>query len=199
MTVQYPLYLQQIVNSLTSEVIKIFINDMGNGGEILHDFEGEITEVVLTQTLKNIEELLEKTEEDFKKSRKVYNILVEALQNLYHHTDAQAAVVLDNCDQKKTAKFILALKNEEYNILAANYIVKDNIPTLKSKLDKVNSLEKDGLRELYKEVLNNGQYSVHGGGGLGMIDIARKSGNKLEYDFSDVNEDYGLFTLKIKV
>ena len=199
MTVQYPLYLQQIVNSLTSEVIKIFINDMGNGGEILHDFEGEITEVVLTQTLKNIEELLEKTEEDFKKSRKVYNILVEALQNLYHHTDAQAAVVLDNGDQKKTAKFILALKNEEYNILAANYIVKDNIPTLKSKLDKVNSLEKDGLRELYKEVLNNGQYSVHGGGGLGMIDIARKSGNKLEYDFSDVNEDYGLFTLKIKV
>jgi len=199
MTVQYPLYLQQIVNSLTSEVIKIFINDMGNGGEILHDFEGEITEVVLTQTLKNIEELLEKTEEDFKKSRKVYNILVEALQNLYHHTDAQAAEVLDNGDQKKTAKFILALKNEEYNILAANYIVKDNIPTLKSKLDRVNSLEKDGLRELYKEVLNNGQYSVHGGGGLGMIDIARKSGNKLEYDFSDVNEDYGLFTLKIKV
>lgn len=199
MTVQYPLYLQQIGNSLTSEAIKIFINDMGNGGEILHDFEGEITEVMLTQTLKNIEELLENTEEDFKKSRKVYNILVEALQNLYHHTDAQAAEVLDNGDQKKTARFILALKNEEYNILAANYIVKDNIPTLKSKLDKVNSLEKDGLRELYKEVLNNGQYSVHGGGGLGMIDIARKSGNKLVYDFSDVNEDYGLFTLKIKV
>ena len=62
-----------------------------------------------------------------------------------------------------------------------------------------NALDKDGLRSYYKEVLDNGQYSVHGGGGLGMIDIARKSGNKLEYDFSDVNDDFGLYILKIKV
>lgn len=172
---------------------------MQDGGTILHSFEGEITESVLTETLKDVEVMLEEKEEDFKKSRKVYNILVEALQNLYHHTDSETSEILDNGDQKKTAKFILAHKNEEYNILAANYIVKDNIPTLKSRLDKVNGFDKQGLREYYKEVLNNGQYSVHGGGGLGMIDIARKSGNKLGYDFADVNSDYGLFTLIIKV
>ena len=40
---------------------------------------------------------------------------------------------------------------------------------------------------------------MHGGGGLGMVDIARKSGNQLVYSFEDVNEDYGLFTLIIKV
>ena len=172
---------------------------MEDGGEVMHSFKGEITQKVLSETLKSVEDRLEKEEEDFKKSRKVYNILVEALQNLYHHTDAQAAEVLDNGDQKKTATFMLARKDGEYNILAANYIVKDNIPPLKSKLDKINSLDKQGLREFYKEVLDNGQYSVHGGGGLGMIDIARKSGNSLDYEFSDINRDYGLFVLKIKV
>ena len=172
---------------------------MVDSGVILHRFEGEITEKVLTDTLRSIEALLEDKEADFKKSRKVYNILVEALQNLFHQTDSQTAEVLNNGDQKRTARFILAQKNEEYNILASNYILKDNIPTLKSKLDKVNSLDKQGLREYYKEVLNNGQYSVHGGGGLGMIDIARKSGNQLDYSFEDVNEDYGLFTLIVKV
>ena len=164
----------------------------------MHSYEGEITQDVLTATLSDIEAQLEEAE-DFKKSRKVYNILVEALQNLYHHTDAQAKEELNNGDTKKTASFYLGMKNGEYNILAANYLVRDNIPPLRSKLDKINNLDKDGLRALYKEVLNNGQYSVHGGGGLGMIDIARKSGNKLDYTFSDVNDDYGLFILKIKV
>ena len=193
------LYICANIILLTSQAIDIFEKEMVDLGTILHQFEGEITEVVLTETLKKVEAMLEEKEADFKKSRKVYNILVEALQNLYHHTDAQTVEVLNNGDKKKTAKFILAVKNEEYNILAANYIVKDNIPTLKSKLDKVNSLDKQGLREYYKEVLNNGQYSVHGGGGLGMIDIARKSGNQLTYEFEDINEDYGLFTLIIKV
>lgn len=170
-----------------------------SGGEILQSFEGEVTEPVLSEILKESEDRLENEEEDFKKRRKVYNILVEALQNLYHHTDAESREVLDNGDHKKTAAFIVARKNSEYNILAANYIVKDNIPSLKARLDKINGLDKEGLKLYYREVLNNGQYSVHGGGGLGMIDIARKSGNELVYEFADVNRDYGLFVLKIKV
>ncbi|MCO4805704.1 MAG: SiaB family protein kinase [Flavobacteriales bacterium] len=192
-------YICSKLSLLQSPTIDSFEEEMTTGGEVLRSFEGEITESVLTETLRDIESMLEEQEEDFKKSRKVYNILVEALQNLYHHTDAQAQEILDNGDQKKTARFILARKNGEYNILASNYLVLDNVPPLKSKLDKVNSLDKEGLRAHYKEVLNNGQYSVHGGGGLGMIDIARKSGNKLDYDFASINEDYGLFILKIKV
>lgn len=193
------LYIYAKVNPLTSHTIDIFEKEVGKSGVVLHYFVGEITEEVLTETLKSVEALLEEKEVDFKKSRKVYNILVEALQNLFHHTDAQASEELNKGHQKKTVKFILAQKNEEYNIFVANYIFKDNIPSLKSKIDKVNGLDKQGLRDYYKEVLNNGQYSEHGGGGLGMIDIARKSGNQLDYSFEDVNEDYGLFTLTIKV
>jgi len=166
---------------------------------MMHSFEGEITESRVSEILKEVEERLERDEEDFKKSRKVYNVLVETLQNLYHHTDAYSSETLNNGDKKKTTLFLLARKDSEYNILAANYVTKENIPLLKAKLDKINSLDKDGLREYYKEVLDNGQYSIHGGGGLGMIDIARKSGNRLIYDFSDVNADFGLFVLRIKV
>ena len=181
-----------------SKTINDFVSAMSHG-EIMHEFEGEINEPLVNEILTSVESLLESGEEDLKKGRKVYNVLVEALQNLYHHTDAHTEEALDNGDHKKTTLFIVAKKDGEYNILAANYIVKDNIPSLRSRLDKINELDKDGLRDYYKEVLDNGQYSVHGGGGLGMIDIARKSGNKLEYEFASVNHDYGLFILKIKV
>ena len=180
---------------LESKIISDFIATFSDS-EVLMNFHGEVNEQRIGSILGEVEQKLETTEEDFKKQRKVYNILVEGLQNLYHHTDAMAD---GNEVDSKTATFVLGRKESEYAVLTANYIEINNIAPLKAKLDKINALDKDGLRSYYKEVLDNGQYSVHGGGGLGMIDIARKSGNKLEYDFSDVNDDFGLYILKIKV
>ncbi len=180
---------------LESKIISDFIATFSDS-EVLMNFHGEVNEQRIGSILGEVEQKLEATEEDFKKQRKVYNILVEGLQNLYHHTDAMAD---GNDVESKTATFVLGRKESEYAVLTANYIEVDNIAPLKAKLDKINSLDKDGLRSYYKEVLDNGKYSVHGGGGLGMIDIARKSGNKLEYDFSDVNDYFGLYILKIKV
>ena len=60
-------------------------------------------------------------------------------------------------------------------------------------------MDKDALKVYYKEVLNNGEMSAKGGGGLGMIDIARKSGKKLEYKFDNVDNEYSFFSLNIKV
>ena len=180
---------------LESKIISDFIATFSDS-EVLMNFHGEVNEQRIGSILGEVEQKLEATEEDFKKQRKVYNILVEGLQNLYHHTDAMAD---GNDVESKTATFVLGRKESEYAVLTANYIEVVNITPLKAKLDKINSLDKDGLRSYYKEVLDNGQYSVHGGGGLGMIDIARKSGNKLEYDFSDINDYFGLYILKIKV
>jgi hypothetical protein len=63
----------------------------------------------------------------------------------------------------------------------------------------VNVLDKDGLKMLYKEVLSNEERSDKGGGGLGIIDIARKSRQKLVYDFMDVDDQYSFFSLYIKI
>jgi hypothetical protein len=86
-----------------------------------------------------------------------------------------------------------------YSIITGNYILNENISALKNRLDEVNSLNKDELKEYYKKVLNNGEMSLKGGGGLGMIDIARKTGEKLEYNFLEIDNKVSFFTLNIKV
>ena len=59
--------------------------------------------------------------------------------------------------------------------------------------------EKEELKDYYKSVLNNGEMSLKGGGGLGMIDIARKTGEKLEYNFLEIDNKVSFFTLNIKI
>ena len=139
---------------------------------------------------------METLDEPPKIKKKVYNILVECLQNLYHHIDEDdKRTKLD----EKSALFMIRKIDGEYSIMTGNYMSIDNVDIMRSRLDRINEMDQEELKVYYKEVLNNGQMSAKGGGGLGMIDIARKSGKKLEYKFDPVDNDYSFFSLNVKV
>ena len=70
---------------------------------------------------------------------------------------------------------------------------------MKKRIDKVNSLTREELRRFYREILDNEQISDKGGADLGMIDMARKSGEKLSYNFEKIDNDLSFFDLLVKV
>lgn len=163
---------------------------------ILLSFKGEITSELLASILQIMENKMDNMREEPKIKKKVYNVLVECLQNLYHHLDE----VSETAPEKiRSAIFTIGKLDNKYSIITGNYILNENINGLRNRLDEVNSLNKEELKEYYKKVLNNGEMSLKGGGGLGMIDIARKTGEKLEYNFLEIDNKVSFFTLNIKV
>jgi hypothetical protein len=66
---------------------------------------------------------------------------------------------------------------------------------VKNRLEQVNSLDQEGLKQLFKESRLNTTISEVGGAGLGFIDMARKSNNKLVYNFIEQNDTMSFFTL----
>jgi len=166
-------------------------------GNIMLSFKGEVTSDLLTSILQIMESKMEVLDESPKIKKKVYNILVECLQNLYHHIDEDDTLTAAN---EKSALFMIRKSDEgEYSIMTGNYIANENVNYLKSKLDKINSMDKEELKDYYKEVLNNGEMSAKGGGGLGMIDIARKSGKKLDYSFVNIDTKFSFFSLIVNI
>jgi hypothetical protein len=172
-----------------------FYNKMEKGN-IMLSFKGEVTSDLLTSILQIMESKMETLEEPPKIKKKVYNILVECLQNLYHHLDDDDFKTRIN---EKSALFMIRKVEGEYSIMTGNFIATENVDIMKSRLDRINEMDKDELKVYYKEVLSNGEMSAKGGGGLGMIDIARKSGKKLEYNFAPIDDSYSFFSLNIKV
>jgi hypothetical protein len=177
------------------ENIHDFYNKMEKGN-IMLSFKGEVTSDLLTSILQIMESKMETLEEPPKIKKKVYNILVECLQNLYHHLDDDDFKTRIN---EKSALFMIRKLEGEYSIMTGNFIASENVEMMKGRLDRINEMDKEQLKTYYKEVLNNGEMSAKGGGGLGMIDIARKSGKKLEYNFDRIDEEYSFFSLNIKV
>ena len=124
--------------------------------KIMLSFKGDITSELLTSILQIMESKLDNLQEEPKIKKKVYNVLVECLQNLYHHMDevAQTAIATDNV-APRSAIFMIGKTGPEYTILTGNYILSENVEKLKTNLDKINSMDKEQLKEYYKEILNN--------------------------------------------
>lgn len=166
--------------------------------KIMLSFKGEISPELLTSILQIMESKLDNIGEEPRMRKKVYNVLVECLQNLYHHNDLPDH---DDSDLKTRSSLFLIGRNDNstYRIITGNYILNTNVDELKEKLEKINGMSKEELKQYYISTLDNESFSDKGGGGLGMIDIARKSGQKFEYAFTLVNETYSFFSLIIQV
>jgi hypothetical protein len=126
--------------------------------------------------------------------RKIFNIMVEVLQNISKNKIEN----LGNTPEVSPI-FMLGTSNNDYLLISSNMIGNDKIPALKNRLDQVNSLDKEGLKLLYKEVRLNSTFSDSSGAGIGIIDIARKSENKLEFSFEKINSEFSVFSLLIRI
>lgn len=169
-----------------------------NEGDIILSYKGSITAELITEVLETVEQRLNETIENRKLKKKVYNVLVEALQNLFHHIDYAPT---DNGDMKKNlAVFVFSKEdNNTYKVSTGNFVKIDKIQLLKDRLDQINFLSSEQLKVVYKMVLNNQEFSEKGGGGLGMLDMARKTGNKLNYNFYNYNKEFFFFSMDVLI
>ncbi|TNE72105.1 MAG: hypothetical protein EP333_08270 [Bacteroidetes bacterium] len=163
---------------------------------IILSFKGVFTADLLTSILNILESEMVRADVPLKKKKRVYNILVECFQNLYHHIELITHSDLDEAKQK-TALVLIKQKGESVIVRTGNFIDSRLIPDLKKRLDFVNSLSEEGLRDMYRMKLSDEEISSKGTAGLGFLDIARKSKNKLEYAFVDVDDKLSFFCLSV--
>ena len=158
-------------------------------------YEGEFTQEITKSVLAMAERNMDSMGEESSIKRKVFNVMVECLQNIVKHGEGYKTEDHINYD----AVFMIGKKDDEYVITSGNPLHNEDINKLKSKLDQVNGLDKDGLKQLYKEIIKNTTISEKGGAGLGFVDMARKSGRKLEYEFNQMDEERSFFSLRTTI
>jgi hypothetical protein len=177
--------------------IEYYLTDQSKKNIILY-YKGNVDSDVINHVLDTVEDKMVQGNEQAKLRKKVYNVLVESLQNLYHHVDR----VPDDFEDQTSEKFgllIVEKVDNGYKIITGNFVHADNIEKLEEKIKRINRSSHEEIKELYKFILNHQRISAKGGGGLGLVDIARKTGNKLDYTFKQYNDKYSFFYLNILV
>jgi hypothetical protein len=124
--------------------------------------------------------------------KRMFSILIEGLQNLRLHGE------LDN-QGVQSGFLILANSDTHFQLILANIIKSEDVPTITTYIETINDYTKEELKAKYTSVLSNEFLSDKGGAGLGLITTRMKSGNLLEFELPDIGEDQNLFILKISL
>lgn len=175
-----------------------YFNRMDREKTILVYF-GVISPDLISNILQMTEAKMDEEEENRKVKKKVFNVMVECLQNVYHHLEQKPEVSPHHPVNLEAGLIMLGKSGSHYYIVTGNYIPLEKVPALRQKLSQVNRLDREGLKSLYRMVLNNESFSDKGTAGLGIIDIARKSGQRICYRFDKTDDEYGFFTLESKI
>ncbi len=154
------------------------------------DFDSKITDGILSLAEINLDD----QKNSLKIRKRVFFILVEGLQNITRHQD------ISNTENEYNEGFLVLQKKENaFKITTGNLIKNETIPYLKNILKKINSLSASELKEYYRKILNNHSFSEKGGAGLGLIEIARKSGNKISFDFQEISDTHSYFYMQTAI
>lgn len=152
-------------------------------------------------TFEIIEELLEKFKRNLKSfemelviRKRLYAILVECLENTYRHTTVHEKLM-----NHQQVELILSQQREYFNLEIGNYVSNLNVDDLIEKIDLVNSLDFVGLNRLYRSSISKARISDKGGAGLGIIEIARNSRQKIIYQVTKENNDFSFFRFRISI
>jgi hypothetical protein len=129
--------------------------------------------------------------------KKILLVMIESLENIMKYT-------ADNVTHRPVSKkylpcFYIEKKDKKYVLGSSNLIEKNNINKLKKRLEHLNKLDNHELKELYKTTITNGQFSLKGGAGLGFIELAKISSEKIKYSFEPVNEMLSYFKFVITI
>lgn len=154
---------------------------------LMFAYRGEVTGDNSVSLLTLLEREMEFSEFGLLGRKRLFMFVLENLQNITRHSlkeseDLTSLVVYHKTDNGYTVSTANALRNSEVRGLRRN-------------LERIKSLEPDKIREVYRKMLQETVIGKKGGAGLGLMEMARKTGNMLDYDFRPVDEKHSYFIL----
>lgn len=157
-------------------------------------FKGKLSFETIEQLLNKFKEGIKPYHIDLVIEKRIYRILVECLENTYRHK-----INVNTSPKYHSIEFLLNDFNSSFQIEVGNYITKTNVKAIIDRIGEVNALDKEGLNKLYRESISKARISDKGGAGLGIIEIARNSRQKIKYKLSEEEGNTTFFTFVVTV
>jgi hypothetical protein len=172
------------------------MNDTLENDVILH-FKGQLKFDDISDLIHILKERMKVRQVTFGTYKKVLMLMIESLENILRY-NKQKNVDLKILEENPV-EFRIYLDQENYAIESSNVILNPDILELNERLEDLNKLDQSSIKELYKTRITDGKFSDSGGAGLGIIEMAKISDNKLLYSFAPIDDKLSYFTLRMNI
>lgn len=173
------------------------LQDELNTQGILMSFSGPFSHSIIEELGKAVRNYLESAQVARSALMDVFAVYIEQAQNVRNYIGRREGSI-DHARLANSGIVVIARESERHVVSSGNLLERTDAPALVAHLEHLRSLDKAGLKILYKERMRQPLTEV-GGAGLGLIEMARKAAMPLDYAFSAVDERYVFFSLRVVV
>ena len=154
-------------------------------------FNGAFVHSIIEEIGSALRRYLEGSETKKGSAMDVFSVYIEQAQNVRNYLARKSFAEASH----NNAIIVIGRRGERYVVSSGNIIESQDVTELSARLDSLTRLDAEGLRRLFKERLRAPTRSEGGGAGMGLIEIARRSSEALQYAFHPVDDRYRFFCL----
>ena len=160
--------------------------------KIMLAYDGILSKEIVDAFLTRLKIDIDKTNVPKQEKKRFFSIVVECIQNLSKH---------GNVHDANEANFLVLVEKEKNSlkISTGNVVLNEHKPTIQGLINNVNEKNSDELQQMYKAGIANNTLSTKGEASLGLIDIARKSNDKLKYQFDNIDQHRSFFVFQTQI
>jgi len=135
-----------------------------------------------------------------KASKVIFSVFVEQVTNMLMYSAEKELYENDEKEEISVGMLVLGHKENTYFIQTGNAVKSSAVDLIQSKISHLNTLDKQGLRQYYKEVMRSGDDNPESlGAGLGLIEIARRATAPIGYKFEPMEDGLSYFTMYVEI
>lgn len=170
-----------------------------NSNNVIFSFCGPMSQKVVEGVGTTVKNALATDNVSPTVSMKVFGIFVEQVQNVIHYSEDKISNenMIDN--ELRLGIIMIGQCSENYFVAGGNKIKNIHVQKLDDMLQKIISMDKEELKDYYKQKRREENETTSKGGGLGFVEMARKSSKPMEYLITKIDNDYSFFSIKVIV
>ncbi|MGE5652983.1 MAG: SiaB family protein kinase [Bacillota bacterium] len=165
---------------------------------ILISFSGRLSQGIIEELGEAIKKHMEAEETPKTEIFNVFAVFVEQTHNIKNY----AATRQGSKDYETIANsgiVTIGKVDHSYFVCSGNLVTNEDADSLIPRIERLRDLDKAGLKQLYKEQMKREIPPGSQGAGLGLIDIARKASQPIQYSILKLNDTHSFFTLNVIV
>lgn len=145
---------------------------------VIMAYNGEISDELMVSLGVILRNHFEAMGDGQKKARSVFSIFVEQVQNLIWHTRGE---------ERAAGMIVIAEQGSEVTLVCGNRVDRDKAEILRQTLESIQGVDKETIRQLYREGLSKSGSHDGPGAGLGLLQLARQSTQPLSFAFVETD------------
>lgn len=175
------------------EKVKKVDHFMTQDKHVLISYKGPVTPVIMAEISRDIQD---KLADNPRASRKVFSVFLELAQNILYYSSEK----IQYAGRIDSVGMLQILESDfHYVFSCGNTINRKHVDQLIDSCHTINSLDKEELRKLKRHQRRQPSTEISKGAGIGLVQVAILSGNPLEIQAQDLDNNHSIFTLSVNI